>query len=167
MPLRFSTLYRKTKYPSRDFSHTGVWGEFRRALALFDYAKSILNFFLLGWNAVRSYLDITTLVFFTPRFAFFRPRLFLVAKTAFFALVERFIILINNFHHIFLFIPQFDFIAVFHNVVLKLGIFLVVHRHFNSRAKLHKILAPHFKKATELQIVFANNALKFQMNDTA
>ena len=26
MPLRFSTLYRKTKYPSRDFSHTGLGG---------------------------------------------------------------------------------------------------------------------------------------------
>src|SRR3989338_8858637 len=24
MPLRFSTLYRKNKYPSRDFSHTGL-----------------------------------------------------------------------------------------------------------------------------------------------
>ena len=123
--------------------------------------KVLSNFFLFGRNAVRNYFDVATLMFFTPCFAFFRPRLLLVAKTTFFALVERLIILINNFYHMFLLVPQLDFIAVFHNVVLKLGIFFAVYRHFNSRAKLHKILAPDFKKAAELQIVFANNALKF------
>ena|SRR3989338_8938604 len=48
MPLRFSTLYRKTKYPSRDFSHTGLGGGIFARLLSAPKAR-------LGWERLRSF----------------------------------------------------------------------------------------------------------------
>src|SRR3989344_6464006 len=66
MPLRFSTLYRKKKIPSRDFSHTGVWGGMRAGfgLGVLDFKNSPTEFMPVKLARRRNNLSIFYAAFF-------------------------------------------------------------------------------------------------------
>ena len=98
---------------------------------------------------MRGYFDVATMVFSAPRFAFFRPLFRFISKATLLALVQFFILLLTRSillrvnpepveglscfdHKIWLFIPNFNFIFIFHVVILELVILNAVHDHADA-----------------------------------